>query len=112
MSLMLAKLRGSNGKLSVSDFVKIMKSNKELIIHRDGVPKQQHMPQVHVVALQMIATEMIEFVVTDKTKVGTEAMSKANVSIKTTVTRIVCDGKTYTTPTCMVDERWEGINTY
>ena len=39
VSLMSTKLRGSNGKLSVSDFVKIMKSNKELIFHQDDVPK-------------------------------------------------------------------------
>ena len=53
----------------------------------------------------MVATGMIDFVVTDKTKLVTEAMSKANVSIKTMVTNIICDGETYTSPTYMVDER-------
>ena len=112
VSHMSTKLRGSNGKLSVSDFVKFMKSNKELIFHRDDIPKQQQISQVYVIALQMVATGMIEFVVTDTTKLGTEATSKANVSIKTTVTRIERDGKPYATPTYMVDKRWEGINTY
>ena len=63
------------------------------------------MSQVHAIALQMVANRMVEFVVTDKTKLGTEAMSKANVSIKTTVTNFVCDEKTYTSPTYVVDER-------
>jgi hypothetical protein len=112
VSLMSTKLHASNGELFVSDFVKIMKSNKELIFHRDDIPKQQQMSQLYTIALQMIATGMIEFVVTDKTKVGTEAMTKANISIKTTVTSIERDGKTYATPTYMVNEQWEGINTY
>ena len=70
VSLMSTKLCGSNGELAVSDFFKIMKSNKELIFHRDDIPKQQQISQVHVIALQMIATGMIEFVVTGKTKLG------------------------------------------
>ena len=69
------------------------------------------MSQVHAIALQMIATGIIEFVVTDKTKVGTEAMTKAKISIKTTVTSIERDGKKYATPMYMVNEQWEGINT-
>ena len=70
------------------------------------------MSQVHAVALQMVAAGMIDLAVKDKTKVGTEAMSKANILIRTKVTNIERDGKQYCTPTYMVDTKWEGINTY
>ena len=43
---------------------------------------------------------------------GTEAVSKANIVIRTTVTSVERDGKQYGTPTYMVDENWEGVNTY
>ena len=51
------------------------------------------MGQVHVITLQMIATGMIKLVVTDNTELGTEGMSKVNVTIKATVTSIERDGK-------------------
>jgi len=60
----------------------------------------------------MVAAGMIEFAVKDRTKVGTETMSKANIVIRTKVTNIERDGKRYSTPTYMVDANWEGINTY
>ena len=109
---MSTQLHASNGKISVSDFVKIMKSNKELIFHQDDIPNKQQMSQVHVIALQMVATGMIHLAVNNKTKVGTESMSKVNIVIRTTVTSIERDGKTYAPPTHMVDAQWEGINTY
>jgi hypothetical protein len=112
VSLMSTKLDPSNNKISVSDFVKIMKSNKELIFHRDDIPNKHQMSQIHAVALQMVAAGMIDLAVKDKTKVGTEAMSKANILIRTKVTNIERDGKQYCTPTYMVDTKWEGINTY
>ena len=39
-------------------------------------------------------------------------MTEANLSIKTLVTTIERDGKTYTTPTYVLDKQLEGINTY
>ena len=50
----------------------------------------------------MIATGMIECAVMGKTKLGTEAMGKVNVSIKTTVISIKLDRKTWAAPTHMV----------
>jgi len=70
------------------------------------------MSQLHAVALQMVAAGMIELAVKDRTKVGTETMSKANIVIRTKVTNIKRDGKRYSTPTYMVDANWEGIHTY
>ena len=81
----------------MSDFVKIIKSSKELIFHQDDIPKKQQMSQVHVIVLQMITTGMIEFFVTDKTKLGTEAMGRVNVSIKTMAANIKCYERTYAT---------------
>ena len=88
VSVLSTKMNASNGEMSVSDFVKMMKSNKELIFHQDDIPKRNEMSQLHAVALQMVAAGMIDFAVKDKTKVGTEALSKANIVIRTTVTSV------------------------
>ena len=69
--LLPTKMNTSNAGLSVPEFVKLLKSNKELILHNDDIPKTNQMSQVHALGLQTIGKGIIKLVVADQTKIET-----------------------------------------
>jgi len=108
-SLLADKVHGSNK--SVGKFVKLMKSNKGLIFHEDDVPGRE-MGQMHALCLQMIAKGIIQLKIDDKTKMGTDKVTRRDLSVACPIVKRVRNGLTYCYESYRMDEMWEGINAY
>lgn len=111
MSLLTQKVHG-NPNLTVSNFVKAVKQAIKLIFHQDDAPPNGQESQIHAVCLPMVAAGMISFKVKDQTKLGSEKVSKADLSV-------FCPNMEVKVGDCMLwvvgyqsDECWEGFNTY
>ena len=100
----------SNAGLSVNEFLKLLKTIKDLIFHNDNIPKTNQMSQVHAVGLQMFSKGLIKLTVTDKTKLGTSKVMSADIAMKVCVKDIKRNGRRYQTPCHMIDDYWNGIN--
>jgi hypothetical protein len=50
ISLLTTKMNMLNTGISVSDFTKLLKSNMDLIFHKDDKPRNKHMGQIHRIA--------------------------------------------------------------
>ena len=109
-SLLSQKVRGTRNALSVSEFVKVMKQSRKMIFHKDDAPKGGCESQIHAVCLQMIAGRIIALKVCDSTKVGTEKLSKKNVSVVCPNFERKRDGRTLYRIGFECDECWEGFN--
>ena len=110
ISLLSTKMNTSNTGLSVSDFVKLLKTSKEPIFHNDDIPKNNQMSQVHAVSLQTLGVGIIKLIVTDRTKVGTKKVTSANIALNVGMEEVERNGRLYLTPCYMIDECWNGIN--
>ena len=92
--------------------MKVLKTNKDLIFHKDGIPKTIQLSQLHVVALQMLGAGIMKLVVTDKTTVGTNKVISADIAMKVCVKDVERNGRFYATPCYMIDKCWTGINVH
>ena len=95
------KVHGSN--TTVGKFVKLMKTNKGLIFHEDDVPGRE-MGQVHALCLQMIAKGIIELKVNNKTNIGTDEMTRGELSVACPIVKRVRNGLTYCYESYRMDE--------
>ena len=96
---------------TIGEFVKLMKAHKGFIIHEDDVPGRE-MGQVYALCLQMIAKGMIELKVNEKTKVGTDKITRRDLSVSCLIVKRVRNGLTYCYESYRMDEMWEGISVY
>ena len=105
------KVHGSSK--TAGNFVKLMKAHKGLIFHEDDVPGRE-MGRVHALCLQMTAKGIIELKMDDETKMGTDKVTRRELSVACPI--ITCkrvrNGLTYYYESYRMDEMWEGINTY
>ena len=60
----------------------------------------------------MIANEMIELKVDDKTKVGTDKITRGDLFVSCPIVKKVRNGLTYCYESYRLDEMCEGINVY
>ena len=110
MSLLTQKVHG-NPDLTVSNFVKAVKQARKLIFHTDDVPPTGQESQIHAVCLQMGAAGMIAFKVKDQTKLGTEKVSKSDLSIFCPNVEVKVGDRMVWVVGYQSDECWEGFNT-
>ena len=94
----------SHTGLSVSEFVKLLKSSRNLIFHNDDIPKTNQMSQLHVVALQMLAKGIIKLVVSVKTKIRTSKIMSADILMTVRVKGVKGNGRMFSTPYYMIDK--------
>ena len=78
--MLTQKVHGTDN-LTVNDFVKTMKQSRKTIFHDDDAPKKGKETQIHAVCLQMVASGIISFKVHDKTKIGTDQLRRADLSV-------------------------------
>ena len=100
----------SNEGFSVSEFVKAIKSSKDMVFHLDDIPKNNQTGQIHVVALQMFGKGIVKLTVTDKTKVGSPKMISSDIIMKVCVKDVEQNGRLYSTPCYTSDKYWNRIN--
>ena len=70
------------------------------------------MEQVHALCLQMIAKEIIELKMDDKTKMGTDKVARSKLSAVCPIIKRVRKGLKYCYESYRMDEMWEEINTH
>ena len=112
ISLLSTKCNTSHAGLTVSEFIKVLKTNKDLIFRNDDIPKSNQMSQLHAVALQLLGTGIVKLMVTDKSKVGKDKVMSADIDIKVCVKDVQRNERFYLTPCYMIEECWTGINVY
>ena len=80
------------------------------MFHKDDVPKGTDMSQVHAACLQVVAKGIISMNVTDRTKVGTDKITRKDVAVTCPRAKRCVDGDECWCPGFMVDKLWEGLN--
>ena len=70
---------------SMADFIKAMKKDRHSIFHKDDVAK--NMEHINALVLQLFTKGVVELVVLDKTKVGTDKVQKEHLFVKTMVAK-------------------------
>ena len=110
MSLLTQKVDG-NPDLTVSNFVKAVKQARKLIFHKDYAPPIGQESQIHAVCLQMVAAGMIAFRVKDQEKLGTDKVSKADLSVFCPNVEVEVGDRMVWVVGYQSDECWEGFNT-
>ena len=111
VSVLIEKVHSTPKGVSVSNFVKAMKSSKDAIFHPKDVPKKS-MGQIHALALQMFANGIIALDVKDTAKIGTDKLLLEHMSIKLPTGTQMRRGNAQRLPAFMMDKFWDGINTY
>jgi superfamily II DNA helicase RecQ len=112
ISLLSTKTNTSNAGLTVSEFMKVLKTSKDLTVHNDDIPKINQMSQLHAVALQLLGAGTVKLMVSDKKKLEQNKVLSADIASKVCVKDIERNGQCYGTPCCMIDECWTGINVH
>ena len=107
-SLLCEKVDGS--KITVGGFVKLLKRNKAAIFHKDDVPKNNKTGQIHGLCLQLVATGMITFEVTDRSKIGTKKFTKADLSLVCPKMKETINGNEHWNQGYRIDRLWSGMN--
>ena len=109
-SVLPETVSGAMGGIGVASFLETPKKEKKQLFHEDDVPKGTGMSQVHAICLQMVAKEIISMNVTDRTKVGTDKITRKDVVMTYPRAKRCVDGDECWCPGFMVDELWEGLN--
>ena len=78
-SLLCEKVDGA--KVTVAGFIKLLKKNKDLIFHKDDVPKGKRVGQIHGLFLQLVAKGIISYEVKDHTKIGTDKLRQEDLFV-------------------------------
>ena len=110
MSLLTQKVHG-NPDLTVSNFVKAVKQATKLIFQTDDAPSTGQESQIHAVCLQRVAAGMIAFRVKDQEKLGTDKVSKADLSIFCPNVEVEDGDRMVWVVGYQSDECWEDFNT-
>ena len=106
-SLLCKKVDGQ--KVSVSGFMKLLKTNKELIFHKDDVPKGKEVGQIHALHLQLVAGGIISYDVKDRAKIGTDKLKTDDLFVVCPKKEEELEGINCCKPGYLVDSMWEGL---
>ena len=108
-ALMSVLATNINGRSNVTPkaLIKMLKSNKHLIFHKDHVPNTT-MSQYHALALQLIAKGVIGLNVTENSKIGTNKISTDNIGI---MLLNGTDRDGIILPAYMLDQVYDGLTT-
>ena len=99
--LLADKVRGS--RKSISKFVKLLKTHKTMIFHKDDVPGRET-GQVHAVCSQMPAKRIIAMQVNDHTKIGIDKLNRNHVSVVCPIVKRVKGRLMYCYKSYRIDE--------
>ena len=107
-SLLCEKVDGA--KVTVAGFIKLLKKNKDLIFHKDDVPKGKRVGQIHGLFLQLVAKGIISYEVKDHTKIGTDKLRQEDLFVVCPKKKVQLEGIECCRPGYTVDSMWEGMN--
>ena len=98
-SVLTESVSGVTEMVGVASFLKTLKKEKKQLFHRDDA-----------VCLQMVAKGIISMNVTDRTKVGTDKITRKDVAVTCPRAKRCVDGDECWCPGFMADELWEELN--
>ena len=105
VSILTTKVFAAGRTPLPSDFIKDLKADMAKIFHKDDMPKNKKMGQIHALGLQLLAKQIIALSVTDCTKIGTNDFCDKHLAVM--LPNIDDDGTVM--PSYLVRSSWEGL---
>ena len=93
----------TGGMQTTGALIKLIKSNKDQIYHKNDVPNERMGP-IHALCLQLVAKSIIELAISDDKRnlIGKTDLTPVNVIVRLVIGR--------NDPAVLNDTAWEGLN--